>query len=272
MNNIPSKIMVVIDPTRDSHYALNRIIEISRVQKEEQDLELKFFVAIDGQAVDTSAKNPSMYRDSDWFFTVMDQLGKSGVNYSAQICWSPEWVDSILEAAKQFGAELISVPDYSKKTLRNRLTDAKWDLLRRAECPVAVIRPAEDNQFGGPVLVSVKAQDDSSAYQEMNRKLLDQGARLASLYGNELHVVNSYSDSMHYPDRAQILKLVDIAPENIHITQGAPDEVIPALADELSAGLVVIGTMKRTGLKAAMRGNTSESVMSRTNKDILTIN
>ncbi len=42
--------------------------------------------------------------------------------------------------------------------------------------------------------------------------------------------------------------------------KGLPEEVIPDLAEHLQAGIVVLGTVGRTGLSAAFLGNTAEQL------------
>jgi universal stress protein E len=57
----------------------------------------------------------------------------------------------------------------------------------------------------------------------------------------------------------------------IHVVEGRPADVIGALASELSAGLTVVGTAARTGLKKLLIGNTAESIVRDLSTDLLTI-
>jgi universal stress protein E len=56
-----------------------------------------------------------------------------------------------------------------------------------------------------------------------------------------------------------------------HIVQGAPEDAIPALADQLDTQLLVLGTVGRTGLSAAFIGNTAEYILANLNCEILTL-
>ena len=58
-------------------------------------------------------------------------------------------------------------------------------------------------------------------------------------------------------------KAFNIAPENTHIKEGLPEDVIQSVANELDAELVILGTVGRTGLSAALIGNTAEHVIDR---------
>ena len=56
-----------------------------------------------------------------------------------------------------------------------------------------------------------------------------------------------------------------------HVEKGLPEEVIPDLAEHLQAGIVVLGTVGRTGLSAAFLGNTAEQVVDHLRCDLLVL-
>ncbi len=56
-----------------------------------------------------------------------------------------------------------------------------------------------------------------------------------------------------------------------HVEKGLPEEVIPDLAEHLQAGVVVLGSIGRTGLSAAFLGNTTEQVIDHLKCDLLAI-
>lgn len=265
-------ILIVVDPSQEHQAAVERAMITSklRLAMAKQPV-LKFFFGVDGQSVDTSPSNPQMYRGLDWFKAIVDQPHNEGIPYTTEICWSPDWSRAIVQSAKNFDASLIVFPDNSNKSTRSRLTDTKWSLLRHAKCPVLIVRPTSNNTRK-VVLAAVRMQSDTEKYQELNAKILTRGKWMADLYGAEFHVVNAYADSMHYPDRAKILRAVDIPQEHVHVKQGPADEVVAEVAQDIGADIVVIGTMRRDGLLAAMRGNTSELLMSKVECDIMTLN
>ena len=61
----------------------------------------------------------------------------------------------------------------------------------------------------------------------------------------------------------------NIPVENIHIKAGSATKVIPSLASKHAAGLVIIGSIGRKGLKAKLMGNTAEGVLALLKTDIL---
>ena len=55
------------------------------------------------------------------------------------------------------------------------------------------------------------------------------------------------------------------------VKEGLPEDVIPFIAKEKDAELVVIGTVGRTGLSAALVGNTAEHVIDSLDCDVLAL-
>jgi len=55
------------------------------------------------------------------------------------------------------------------------------------------------------------------------------------------------------------------------VKEGLPEDVIPELAEQLDAELVVLGTVGRTGFSAALIGNTAEHVIDSVNCDLLAV-
>ena len=59
--------------------------------------------------------------------------------------------------------------------------------------------------------------------------------------------------------------------DHTHVREGFPEEVIPEVAKEIEAELVILGTVGRTGLSAALLGNTAEHVISKLSCNLLAI-
>ena len=47
----------------------------------------------------------------------------------------------------------------------------------------------------------------------------------------------------------------------IHMLAGPPGDVLPRLAERLDVGVVVMGTVGRTGLTGLIMGNTAETIL-----------
>ena len=266
------KVFVVVDPTASEHIALQRAIITARFRKPAPSLYI--FVGVDSESVDTRATNDSLFKNSEWFEEeIHAPLKKEGLDYKIEISWSSEWQRSILKSAKSFGADLILLPVAKKKknALRFTFSESKWKVLKNATCPVILVRPGAAEQRK-TVLAAVNFQAIGSSQKLLNANILAHGKWLSENYGAELHVVNAYVDSMHYPDRGNLAKEANLPSSNIHVVKGYTDETVAKTAKKLNADLVVMGTLGQTGQTKTRRGNTAERVISALDMDVVVVN
>ena len=59
--------------------------------------------------------------------------------------------------------------------------------------------------------------------------------------------------------------------EQTYVIEGLAEDVIPKVADEINAELVILGTTGRTGLSAVFIGNTAENTIDSLNCDLLAL-
>ncbi|MBU2113041.1 MAG: universal stress protein, partial [Gammaproteobacteria bacterium] len=82
---------------------------------------------------------------------------------------------------------------------------------------------------------------------------------------------NSTMKAHHADAISALAKKCNIAASHCHVNEGMPEDVLPKLATQLDAEIMVIGTIGRTGLSAAIIGNTAEHVIDRLDCDVLAI-
>ena len=122
-----------------------------------------------------------------------------------------------------------------------------------------------------------------------NQKLLDAGISFANSADMPLHICYSLPISPVLKDlgiidtkaavkdaKAKYLPAIQkmlgdyaLPKQNIHIKAGDAAKVIPSIASKHAAGLVIMGSIGRKGLKAKLMGNTAESVLALLKTDIL---
>lgn len=272
-SNLPSKILIVVDPTQDAAVALDRAIVtaelIAKTPGAPSERHMHILVAADMDNNDTSAKNERMRRDRTWFTDeLLAPLEKSGLDHSLEISWSDDWYGSILKAAKDYGAELIMLPLMKKPSTTDWFfTESVWRLMRTADCPVLIVQPQAQSKRA-VILAAVNFQSHKKEYQTLNDMIIERGQWISETYGADMHVVNAYTDSLNYPDRAQLAQKTAVDTANIHVRQGDPDDVIAEVASEINADIVVIGTRSRF---SRWRGHTAEKIVTEVNCDILAI-
>lgn len=160
-------------------------------------------------------------------------------------------------------------------------------LLRICPCPVWLVGPHEV----APAPRIIAAVDSSSTHREeqvLNHHILEYGLRLRGACGGTLtvlHAWQAFGEHLLQPQmgpevfaaylhRAEetahqaAAALVADAGRNandvrVQVVRGNAAEVIPAVALESHADLLVMGSMGRSGLASIFMGNTAERVLSR---------
>ena len=164
---------------------------------------------------------------------------------------------------------MILLPMVARPSSHERIfNESVWRLLRTVDCPVLIVQPGSPEERN-KVLAAVNFQSHKPEYQLLNDVIIGRSQWIASLYSADLHFVNAYSDSLNYPDRTQLANKTAVDTAHIHVTAGAPDEVIADTVKSLGVDLVVLGIRNRS---SRWRGNTAEKIITQVNCDILAIN
>lgn len=269
-----STLFVVVDPNDEKHVALERALTTARGRNPQPRLAV--FVAVDGEAVDTRAVNDHLFRDESWFREqIREPIATAGLTCEITVCWSSDWQAAIVQEAKRCNAEMIYLPVHAKSSRRFTFAESKWRVLKTARCPVVLIRPGA-KEARKVVLATVNYQAKTLEHRQLNRQISERATFIAGHYGAELHLVNAYLDSMLYPDRGALAKLADktgVPTHRIHVKRGYTSDVVEAVAREIDADLVVMGTMNQYGATGSLlRGNTAERVIGQLDVDVMVCN
>ncbi len=265
------KLLVVVDPNDVDQVALHRALVTAGLR--ETPPQIKVFVGVDPEAVDTRAGNDNLVRDRQWFEQeIFGKLSDAGLEAEIEVSWSSEWQNSIMESAQRFSADEVLLPIHPKTNrLRFSFSENKWELLKNTSCPVILVRPGAEEKRR-VILAAVNFQAIGSEQQALNRRILERGHKTAALYGAELHVVNAYVDTSHYPDRGALAKTSELSAERLHVKEGYTDEVVANTAASIGADLVIIGTLNQHGKRSSRRGNTAARVIGNQNVDVMVVN
>jgi universal stress protein E len=165
-----------------------------------------------------------------------------------------------------------------------------WQLMRDAPCPVLFTRAGEWHK---PVRVLAAVDAADTAHASLNRTILLRAELLRAVLDGELHVVSAYPSlgqqtsqyqvandfaalkkemqARRTANVARLLAETGVRAAATHVLEGRPRTVIPALAARIDAGLTVLGTAARKGLKKLLIGNTAEGIASDLGTDLLTV-
>jgi len=183
-------------------------------------------------------------------------------------------------------------------------------LLRKCPCPVWLVKPSSPSGFRR-IIAAVDVDNayppgELRVRRALNLQVLELASSQALADNSVLHIVHAweavgesamrgsfmrsseeevraYIDSTREQREAEMDRLVSqlverpggqamqyLEPE-IHLVKGRVRNVIPSLASQLEADLVVMGTVARTGVPGFIAGNSAESILQQIDCSVLAI-
>jgi len=294
------RILVVIDPTKEEQPALTRAVRIAR---QEEHVKLKLLLSIYDLSYEMTSMLSSREREAmrsgviaqrtEWMEAYAKPYVDEGIDIELKVVWHNRPFESIVHEVLEYGHDLVVKGTHQHPKLRSVIfTPTDWHLLRKCPTPVLLVREEEWPEAGN-ILVALNMSGEDPKHDELNERLIQEAKDLARLINGTLHLVNaypatpvniaieipefdpqSYNEAMRQHHQQMMDKLVSrhhLEGQYTHIVQGLPEDVIPLVAEEISAELVILGTVGRSGITAALIGNTAEHVIDQLDCDLLAI-
>jgi len=293
------KILTVIDPTVEDQKALKRAIELAQKTKASITAFLTIFDFSYEMTTMLSSDEREVMRKSViddrslWLNNIVDSIEHQSVTINCQVVWHNRPFETIIEQVLNEGYDIVIKGTHQHDKLKSVIfTPTDWHILRKCPCPVLLVKdhswPAQGN-----IVAAINAGSDEDEHISLNKKITEQAISLANTVDANVHLVNSYpgtpvniaieipefnsaeyNDTMlkhHQQAMVEHASKYDIEQSHTHVHEGLPEDVIQASSVELDAELVILGTIGRTGLSAALIGNTAEHVIDRLNCDVLAL-
>ncbi|MCC7413149.1 MAG: universal stress protein [Gammaproteobacteria bacterium] len=266
------KIFCVIDPTTSNQRALARATYIGGATGAAVHAYVSTFAGADRPAEDRDElREVEVARYRAWLESLIAPLRERGIDVTTEVDWQDDWRAALGPAASRAGADLIIKSSYRRAAPQRRLLKtADWTLLRTADCPVMLAK-AEKVVRDGIVMAAVNLNARDPDHEALNDAVLAYANGIASAAGADLHVVNAFAGSENFIHTPDLARRAGVPRANAHTGDAAPDELITQVARDVGAQLVVIGSVARRGLAAAVVGNTAERILDRLDCDVVTI-
>ena len=290
-------ILVVADPTRQEQPALARAVHLAR----EFGARLSLFACIYDLSYEMTSMLSKEERNSmrqgvleqqrQW----LDELaaGYDDVTIHCDVVWHNRPFEAIIQRVLTGNHDLLVKSTHQHDKLKSVIfTPTDWHLLRKAPCNVLMVKE-HDWPANGKIVTAVNVVSEDSDHQELNDQLIGQSVSMAQHFDANVLLVNgypgtpvniaieipdfdpnTYNESVrnhHQQKLEELAARYDLDAGNCLVAEGLPEDVIPRIAREQDAELVVLGTIGRTGLSAAFIGNTAEHVIDKLNCDLLAL-
>lgn len=294
-------ILVFIDPTQDFQPALARAVDIAKKQKE---IKITLFLCCYDLSYEITSLSSNEERQAMQTIVIKENQERletlalpyqeQGLNITNQVVWhNRPFQAAIIEVLKKNHDLVIKSTHQHSKLSAILFTPTDWNLLRKCPVPVLLVKHHQWPENGNILCaIDCKSIQDEEHHQ-LNQQILTAAKIMAEMINANIHIVNAYPsppmnimlelpefDPINYEDGLkkfhqktlnEYAQANNISAHLTHLRQGLPEEVISDVANEIDAGLVILGTVGRSGLSATLLGHTAEQVIDKLDCDLLAL-
>ena len=294
-----NNILVVVEPKRERQVALERAIELYRynpnititVLRLIYDFSYDIHILNRRRALETRDDVTNTHLEG--VKQLIAQYTKnSAVKLLPKVIWTKDLGQGIVDETNSGTYGLLIKGANHHGVLDSIIfTPVDWYVLRNAQIPVVIAKehPWQEN---GNIVVALDFTSEKKRL--FNVRVLREAQTLARVLNATIHLVNSapvvlptimleapnyapeiYAENVIKEHRNRLLdfaKQHNIPPEQCHIAEGMPDDVIPQICAKLQPQAVFIGSSGRQGVAAALIGNTCEEIVDYIDADLFVLN
>jgi nucleotide-binding universal stress UspA family protein len=227
----------------------------------------------------------------------LDFIQGSGVPVEGKMLYGTSFLQIIREVLRD-KHDLVMITAEGRGGLRERLFGSTaMHLMRKCPCPVWVVRPTQPERYSC-ILAAVDPMSQDETQYALNLKIMDLATALVQRDQCELVVVHTWTfppeqslrsgysvtsteldgwvrraQDLHRRRLTELLQpyLVQDARFQVYMLKGEPGHLSPQLAEQLEVGLIVMGTVSRSGVAGLLMGNTAERILRQVGCSVLTV-
>jgi universal stress protein E len=241
----------------------------------------------------------------DWLNGIVESVAADGVPIEAKVLIGKPFIEIIRQVLRSDHDLVIRCADVDKGVRDILFSSTVMHLMRKCPCPVWVIKPAERQKYRR-ILAAVDQDPEEPLNDALNRQILEMATSLALAEHSEAHIVHAWEvfgenllrsrpwdlseagfEAMVQEEAGArrrwlegLFEIYGISADSntagaldihLHVIKGKAQHVVPELARELAADLVVMGTVAHTGIAGFFMGNTAEDILVQLDCSVLAI-
>lgn len=239
-----------------------------------------------------------------WVKTYITEVKSENIDCAYDIVWHKPIYEAIIHKTKSSNADLVIKSTHHHPTVNKVFfTPNDWQLLKYCPVPLILAKPETAKTYTN-VLSAIDISDADEQEKLLNQLILEQATELAEKLNSTSHVTHCYEpiayqlwsdigvgmgfamgpadfsaneDSyQEYTDQlkqaqqekfAQVIEHCNFSQEQMHLEEGYPENLLPAIVDSSSIDLLVLGSHQHSSLV----GSTVEKILDQVNCDILSV-
>jgi universal stress protein E len=299
--SIYNKILVVADVNNEAQPALARAMQLAK--KSVSPSRVTLFLSIYDFSYEMTSMLSIDERDAmrkgvirqreDWMHKVAAPYLDDSIEFTVRVVWHNRPYEAIIAEVFTGEHDILIKATRKHDVLQSVIfTPTDWHLLRKAPCPVLLVKNSEWPENGN-IVASVHVGSENPTHMTLNDSIVEQLNNLCRRLDASPYLVNAYpmtpanitielpefdpttySDAVrghHLKEMKALRQKHGIDQEHTRVEQGLPEVVIPSVVNDIDAGLVILGTTGRSGISAVFIGNTAEHVIDKIDCDVLAL-
>lgn len=300
------RILAVLDPTTEVQPALAKAATLARRSGATLELFIcDFDPSLSGQPFFDTDKLRQLREEFvaerlEYLEDMAEELRAEGLAVETHVHWDNPTYRGIVRRVEESSPDLVVKDTHYHTVLRRTLfTNTDWSLIRTCPAPLLLAKAGEWPDTPR-ILAALDPGHVGDKPAGLDHDIVEWSELVAARMGGEVHAVHAFfpaallaatatlagmplssgmtSAEIVEAERQRIAgQLADVVgPHNlpaqrVHLEQGAAAEVLPRMADQLNAALVVMGAVSRSRLQEVFLGSTAERVLDRIGCDVLVV-
>ncbi len=299
-----SKILAVIDPTTADQPGLGRASWLA--EKTNAELELLVCYYNEYLSGDSLFDSPALERARDEVVannakqleSMAEPLRARGITVKTSAVWDHPLHEGIVRHAVANNVDIVVKDTHHHSAVtRALLTNTDWNLIRTCPMRLWLVNPGELSD--SPVFIAaIDPMNQHDKPAALDDEILQLSKALATSVDGEVHAFHSYDPRIavatatanayipvslpfdeierqmhedHQKRFKEITSFHEVDDDKTHLVAGLTHEELPAVAEKISANVVVMGAVARNRWKRLFIGATAERTLEHLPCDLLIV-
>jgi len=300
------RILAVLDPTTEAQPALAKAATLARRAGATLELFIcDFDPSLSGQPFFDTDKLRELREEFvterlEYLEQAAEELRAEGLAVETHVHWDNPAYRGIVRRVEESSPDLVVKDTHYHTALRRTLfTNTDWSLIRTCPAPLLLAK-AGDWPESPRIVAALDPGHLGDKPAALDHDILEWAGLVAARMGGEVHALHAFFPAAMLAATATLAgmpvasgmaatEIIETERERIaavladvvgahqlpagrvHLEQGAATEVLPRMAGQLGAALMVMGAVSRSRLQEVFLGSTAERVLDRIGCDVLVV-
>ena len=296
------KILCIIDPTVETHPVVERATWLAEQTGAAIELRICIYKQLlgggwlFGSRLLRKARGEVVEAQQNVLNEIAKDLIGNGLDVTASVVWDHPLHDAIARSAIETEADLVMKDTHPHSVMDvSTLSNTDWNLIRTCPAPLWLVKP-NISMSSLKIIAAVDPTHENDKPADLDSRIIGFGAALANEPDAELHICHAVQTEptvartsphdieptftldagvlerlrgYHRNTFDELAKKHGISEERAHFVEGSVHDVLPKVAAEVDARLVVMGAVARGRLQRIFIGSSAERVLDRMPGDLL---